>query len=84
MNQQTKLKKLWEGNGYMVINLIRITPIGLPDLICIKPDEVIFVESKEKNDRLSALQRVWLNRLTKSGYKCYLNNELWNLYKKSI
>ena len=45
--QQSKLIKHWQEKGYFVINLVRITPVGLPDLIAIKPNEVIFIESKE-------------------------------------
>jgi len=76
--QQTKLIKHWESKGYFVINLIVISPIGLPDLLCLKPNHVVFVESKEKSDRLSPLQKVWLNRLTNMGYDCYINNIKWN------
>ena len=79
MKQQSKLKKQWQKKGYLVINLIRITPIGLPDLICLKPSEVCFVESKEANDKLSPLQKVWLNKLTKLGFKAYVNNDIWRL-----
>lgn len=77
MKQQARLKKLWTQKGYFVINLIKITPIGLPDLICLKPNEVIFVESKEKTDRLSEIQKIWLERLTIIGFKCYVNNDLY-------
>ena len=45
--QQTKLIKHWRSLGYFVINLVKITPTGLPDLIALKPNEVIFIESKE-------------------------------------
>jgi len=79
MKQQAKLKKHWQDNGYFVINLIRVTPIGMPDLICIKPNKVIFVESKEDNDRLSPLQKIWLNRLTSLGYECYVNYTIWKI-----
>jgi len=73
MNQQDKLKKHWQRKGYLVVNLIRITPIGLPDLLCAKPDHVVFVESKEKGDSLSALQKIWLRRLNKLGFDTYVN-----------
>jgi Holliday junction resolvase-like predicted endonuclease len=79
LNQQTKLKSYWQKQGYLVINLIRVSPIGMPDLIALKPDEVVFIESKEVGDRLSPLQKVWLNKLTKIGFKCYVNFELWSL-----
>ena len=72
---QTKLIRHWKAKGYLVINLIRITPTGLPDLICLKPNHVVFVESKEKKDRLSPLQRAWLDRLTKMGFDCFINND---------
>lgn len=73
--QQSKLIKHWKSKKYFVINLIVISPTGLPDLICLKPNHVVFCESKEKKDRLSPLQRVWLNRLTKLGFDCYVNND---------
>lgn len=71
--QQTELIKYWEDRGYFVLNLIVTSKAGMPDLVCLKHDKVVFVESKEKTDRLSKLQIVWLNRLTKMGFDCYLN-----------
>jgi len=73
--QQTKLIKHWQSKGYFVINLITCTPVGLPDLICVKPDEVIFCESKEEWDKLSALQKIVLKKLKRLGFKCYVNLE---------
>jgi len=70
---QKKLINHWKSKNYFVINLIVVSPVGSPDLVCLKPDHVVFVESKEKTDRLSKLQFVWLNRLTKMGFDCYLN-----------
>ena len=74
--QQTKLIKQWQSKGYYVINLVRCTPIGLPDLIALKPDEVVFIESKEKWDRLSKVQKVRIKMLKKIGFKIYVNNDL--------
>ena len=70
---QKKLINHWRAKGYHVLNLVVVSPVGSPDLVCLKPDHVVFVESKEKTDRLSKLQIVWLNRLTKWGFDCYLN-----------
>lgn len=78
-SHKSKLKKHWKDQGYFVINLIRITPIGLPDYLCVKPNHVVFVESKEGKDRLSVLQKVWLSKLTKLGFDCFVNNELYKL-----
>ena len=70
---QSKLINHWKEKGYHVLNLVVVSPVGSPDLVCLKHDHVVFVESKEKTDRLSKLQIVWLNRLTKMGFDCYLN-----------
>lgn len=77
--QQTKLINHWKSKGYFVINLIVTSKAGLPDLVCLKPNHVVFVESKEKWDRLSSLQKVWINRLLKLGFDVYVNDE-----KKSL
>jgi Holliday junction resolvase len=71
--QQTKLIKHWRSLGYFVINLVKITPTGLPDLIALKPNEVIFIESKEKWDKLSALQIAKIEILKKLKFKVYVN-----------
>jgi len=71
--QQTKLIKHWRSLGYFVINLVKITPTGLPDLIALKPNEVIFIESKEIWDKLSALQIAKIEILKKLNFKVYVN-----------
>ena len=71
--QQTKLVKHWRSLGYFVINLVKITPTGLPDLIALKPNEVIFIESKEIWDKLSALQIAKIEILKKLNFKVYVN-----------
>jgi Holliday junction resolvase len=73
--QQTKLIKQWQSKGYYVINLVKVTPSGLPDLIAVKPDEVVFIESKEKWDKLSKLQEIRIEMLKKLGFKVYVNDE---------
>ena len=73
MKQKDKLVKYWKDKGYFVINLIRVTPIGMPDYIALKPNEVIFIESKETWDRLSELQKIRLEMLNKIGFTSYVN-----------
>lgn len=74
-NQQTKLIKHWQDKGYFVINLVRVSPTGLPDIIAIKPNEVIFIESKEVRDKLSPLQKIKIKMLKQLGFKVYVNYE---------
>ena len=73
--QQSKLIKLWKDKGYFVINLVKVMPSGLPDLIALKPNEVVFIESKEVWDRLSVLQKVRIKMLTNIGFTVYVNYE---------
>lgn len=77
MKQQQKLIKYWRDRGFFVINLIVCTPVGMPDIIALKPDKLVFIESKENTDTLSPLQRIWLNRLTNKGFECYVNDLIW-------
>lgn len=72
--QQSKLIKQWQSKGYFVINLVKVTPSGLPDLIALKPNEVIFIESKEKWDKLSPLQKIKIKMLTNMGLTVYVND----------
>ena len=74
--QQTKLIKQYQEKGYYVINLVRTSTAGIPDLIALKPDEVIFIESKEKWDKLSKLQIARIKMLKALGFKVYVNDEL--------
>ena len=73
--QQTKLINHWQDKGYTVINLVKVMPTGLPDLIALKPSEVIFIESKEEWDKLSPLQKIKIKMLTKIGFTVYVNYE---------
>ena len=73
--QQTKLIKQWQSKGYYVINLVKVTPAGMPDLIAVKPNEVVFIESKEKWDKLSKLQEIRIAMLKQLGFKVYVNDE---------
>ena len=72
---QSKLIKQWQSKGYYVINLVKVTPGGLPDLIAVKPEEVVFIESKEKWDKLSKLQEIRIGMLKQLGFKVYVNDE---------
>lgn len=75
MKQTSKIVREWRDKGYFVINLVRVAPIGLPDYICLKPDHVVFVESKETWDKMSPLQNYTMQKLKNMGFECYKNGE---------
>ena len=69
---QTKLIKEYEAKGYYVIKLLATNKTGIPDIVCLKPNEpAIFIESKEKNDRLSPLQVYRLEELKSLGFVAF-------------
>jgi len=63
------------GEGYYVIKLIKTTVNGIPDLLAIKGDTVLFsdahhtlfVEVKKPGGRLSRLQRFRIEQLQQRG-----------------
>lgn len=77
MKMQDKLIKHWERKGYHVINLISLSKSGYPDLQALKNGITIFIESKEKWDELSELQKIRARQLIREGFDYYLNFELY-------
>ena len=66
--QSKKIKEL-ESEGYYVIKLIKTNKNGIPDLVALKKDEVLFVEVKAKNGVLSKLQEYRIKELDGYGIK---------------
>jgi len=67
--QSKKIKQL-ESEGYYVIKLINTNKNGIPDLIAIpKNADVLFVEVKRPNGKLSKLQEFRLKELTAHGLR---------------
>lgn len=67
--QARKIKEL-EAQGYYVIKLMRTNKNGIPDLIAIPPNsDVLFVEVKRPDGRLSKLQEHRIKELNLIGIK---------------
>jgi hypothetical protein len=67
---QTKKIKELEALGYYVIKLISTNKNGIPDLIAIPPNsDVIFLEIKGPNGRVSKLQEYRIKELREHGIK---------------
>jgi Holliday junction resolvase len=68
--QQTQSKRIkeLEEQGYYVIKLVRTNKNGIPDIIAIPPKtEVLFVEVKTPNGKVSKLQEYRIKELEKHG-----------------
>jgi Holliday junction resolvase len=67
---QTKKIKELEALGYYVIKLVTTNKNGIPDIIAIPPNsDVLFVEVKGPNGKLSKLQEFRIKELEKHGIK---------------
>ena len=65
--QSKRIKEL-EEQGYYVIKLVRTNKNGIPDIIAIPPNtEVLFVEVKTPNGKVSKLQEYRIKELEKHG-----------------
>jgi|TARA_R100001440_G_scaffold29270_2_gene46917 Holliday junction resolvase len=69
--QQVQKKRIeeFEAEGYYVIKLIKTNKNGIPDLIAIPPNsKVVFSEIKNKNGKVSPLQKYRLEELNGFGF----------------
>jgi Holliday junction resolvase-like predicted endonuclease len=67
--QSKRIKEL-EAEGYYVIKLINTNKNGIPDLIAIPPNsDVLFVEVKKSDGKVSKLQEFRHKELEKHGIK---------------
>lgn len=62
-----------EGEGWFVVNLIKTSKNGIPDLLCLKDGKAVFIECKEKNDTLKPLQEFRIKQLNEMGFEAYVN-----------
>ena len=65
---QKKLIDKYEKEGWTVIKLIMCNKAGLPDIVCMKPDEVKFIEVKGSKGRLSEVQKYRIDELKEAGF----------------
>jgi len=79
-NQQKRLIKLWEEQGYTVVNLIRTNCNGISDLVAFKNGRTVFIESKEYGDTLSTLQQYRLKEFVNQGFEVYVNETKFQDY----
>jgi hypothetical protein len=76
---QSKIIKKMEANGYYVIKLSKTNKNGLPDLLCLKQDEVpLFIEVKKPGGVISPLQIFRQKELIANGFKSIIID---NTYK---
>lgn len=72
---QTKVIKELERDGWFVVNLIKTSKNGIPDLMALKDGKAKFIECKEVRDTLKPLQAYRIKQLNEMGFEAYVNKK---------
>lgn len=65
---QSSIKKKLEADGWIVVKLIKTSMNGIPDLMCLKEGEVIFIEVKQPKGVISPIQNHVIKTLRENGF----------------
>jgi Holliday junction resolvase len=71
---QAKRIKQLEAEGYYVLKLVKTNKNGIPDLIAIKENEILFSEIKTQKGKLSEIQKYRIKELESYGFKTEVYN----------
>jgi len=71
LNYQSKVIKEYKECGYIVLNIIRLSANGYPDLLCLKDGKALFIECKTGGDTLKPLQKYRIDELIKEGFEAF-------------
>ena len=79
---QSKVIKQYESQGWTVLNIIKLSDNGYPDLLCMKLGEVdTWIECKEGGDTLKPMQRYRIDQLRKlNKIAICLHNDKGTIY----
>lgn len=64
---QTSIIKNLESAGWLVVKLIQTNTNGIPDLMCLKAGQCVFIEVKAPYNKSTPLQTYVQNNLRKAG-----------------
>lgn len=68
MNWQSEIKDKYKRSGWTVLNVMKLSDNGYPDLLCMKQGEIdVWIECKEGKDTLKPLQKYRIKELRKLG-----------------
>ncbi len=66
-----QLREKYIKEGYLVLNLVKLSDAGYPDMLILKDGEATFIEIKEGRDTLKPLQKYRIDQLRKKGFKAF-------------
>ena len=69
---QTKIINQFKKDGWTVLNVMKLSDSGYPDILCMKFGEVDrWIDCKEANDTLKELQMYRIDELNRLGKNAY-------------
>jgi Holliday junction resolvase len=68
---QANIKARFERAGWIVVKLIQTNCNGIPDLMCLKNGQTVFVEVKQPGRKPTDLQRFRHTQLIQSGFQVF-------------
>ena len=70
---QKKIINKYESKGWYVIKLIKTNKNGIPDLLCLKQNEIpLFIEVKTETGVVSELQKFRIKELNDFGFNAVI------------
>ena len=73
---QSKIIKLLEADGWLVVKTIQLSKNGFPDIFAFRSGTTIFIEVKAPNGIRSELQKYRIEQLTKQGFTAFFCDNL--------
>ena len=74
--RQAKIITKLKTEGWLCVKLIKTSVNGIPDLLCLKNGETMFIEVKQPDGKLSELQKIRIEQLKEKGF----NVKVWTAY----
>lgn len=81
---QSKIIKLLELNGWLVVKTIQLSKNGFPDIFAFKNTKTVFIEVKAPNGKRSELQKYRIEQLTAQGFTAFFCESLDEFKQKCI
>ena len=75
--RQAKIIAKLTQEGWLCVKLIKTSVNGIPDLLCLKNGEYMFIEVKQPDGKLSELQRIRIQQLKEKGIAV----KVWTAYE---
>lgn len=64
-------------DGWLCVKLIKTNLNGIPDLLCLRNNEAVFIEVKQQTGTLSEIQKYRIKQLKEHGFKV----QVWTDYE---